>query len=910
MPRLSGKLVERLHLIERLNRGLDRKLTLVSAPAGYGKTTLIVMWLKTIDRQSAWLSLDEYDQNLPQYLAYFIEAVRTIHPKACSETTSLIRAPQIPPVEFLANSIINDISALPEGFILVLDDYHTIKEQAILDLMDRLILYQPAGMHLVLCCRTDPRIPLSLLRGRRQINELRVNDLRFTGPESLILLEQVSRMPVDPEIANGLEERTEGWVTGLQLAAISMRGRNDLRAFLEGFSGETSLMVVDYLMEEVLHQCPEQIQDFLFRTSILNRFCAPLCDAVLGFSEDFARDVAGSEAQNGEYSLTSSQDILRSLERAGLFITPLDEQGGWYRYHHLFQELLRNQLNRLHSSEDINELYCRAGAWFAENDNIDEALQQWLAAGEVDQAALVVEENRIDLFNRQNRYRLESWLSKLPVEVVQNRPALLLIRAWTMQLRSKFDSMEQILQRVEKSLESKKLVLSDTNKRALHGEINSMRSMYWQMERNDIQRSFECAERALRDLPVEFAEARGLALAFLCLDHQGLGRKETAVRLLKSAIDPAYLDAPSKYQALIALSFVYLISGDLDNLLDAARYFLKLGEDMGQMQSIAWANYFLGAVYYEWNELETAEKHFSRVSEQRYNVAFMTIHNSMIGLAKVYQAGSRFGDAQEVIETLRAYTQELHITIYAQQIASMQADIALLQGDLSSAMRWVKSDALEDQPLVALEEPNLTQSRILIFEASASSLDEAQRSLVKRLKYAEDSNNTNKAIKILAHLSLAYFKNGMEDKALDTLKRALSMAWHGGYIRTFVDLGPGMLVVLKLLVAQETVDHTAKEYASLILNAFPVLPAEIDPVRAAWQRSQAIMIHPLTERESEVFLLLAQNLSYREIATQLVVTLNTVKKHANHVYGKLGVNNRAAAIDKAITMQILIDYKQ
>jgi LuxR family maltose regulon positive regulatory protein len=506
MPRLSGKLVERLHLIERLNRGLDRKLTLVSAPAGYGKTTLIVMWLKTIDRQSAWLSLDEYDQNLPQYLAYFIEAVRTIHPKACNETASLIRAPQIPPVEYLANSIINDISALPEGFILVLDDYHTIKEQAILDLMDRLILYQPAEMHLVLCCRTDPRIPLSLLRGRRQINELRVNDLRFTGPESHILLEQVSRMPVDPEIANGLETRTEGWVTGLQLAAISMRGRNDLRAFLEGFSGETSLMVVDYLMEEVLHKFPEQIQDFLFRTSILNRFCAPLCDAVLGFSEDFARDVAGSEAQNGEYSLTSSQDILRSLERAGLFITPLDEQGGWYRYHHLFQELLRNQLNRLHSSEDINELYCRAGAWFAENDNIDEALQQWLAAGEVDQAALVVEENRIELFNRQNRYRLESWLSKLPVEVVQNRPALLLIRAWTMQLRSKFDSMGQILQRVEKSLESKKLVLSDANKRALHGEIDSMRSMYWQMERNDIQRSFECAERALRDLPVEFAE--------------------------------------------------------------------------------------------------------------------------------------------------------------------------------------------------------------------------------------------------------------------------------------------------------------------------------------------------------------------------------------------------------------------
>jgi LuxR family maltose regulon positive regulatory protein len=857
-PIIGTDIVTRPHLIELLQRGLNRKLTLISASAGYGKTTLVVMWLRTCSTSSAWLSLDEHDQDLILFVHYLIAAVRTVYPNACRDTLKLLRTPQTPPVEHLAITLVNDIAALPEPFILVLDDYHTIENEAILRLMDRLVFYLPAEMHLVLCCRTDPVLPLSSLRGRREITEIRVNDLRFSIQETQLFFEQAIGSPIDPETVNLLEQRTEGWVTGLRLAALSMRGRKDFRGFFEGFHGNTNLMLVDYLGEEVLKEQPLAFQHFLMRTSILERKMDDLSSP----------DIVSTDKAIDDVPIFSSKEILLNLVRSGLFITTLDEVGGWYRYHPLFRDLLRQHFRERFNAAEQNETCRRASGWYAERGHVQEALRYALAGGHTAGAIRLVEAHRLDAINNAEWHALDRWLNMLPAEEVWERPLLLIVRGLI--LRTNISSRSAALRpltEAERLLLSDQ-TLSDIERRELLAEIYAIRISILYLAGEEEQ-AIELIVYAQDHLTPAHTYFRGLIIAFKNIALQASGRTDEAINNLRAAISDILEPFPYRVQAYIGLCFVTLTAGYIHQMQKAAMQFLKLST--------------------------------------RYLTSFILVHMAMVCLVRAYLAQEELERAQEAVDRFRNYVIEMGSVDFLMEVDILQSHILYLQGDVKSALHRAASvqHALVHSGFFLYEDRNLMGIYLRLTQEQKADWKSVCENLQDYLQLARQKHATLRCINILAHLTLAYHKQGLQDQAHKYLKEALSLAHPSSLIRTFVDLGPQMAASLKQILGMEALDQNIAEYVSLILNEFPAPPGGFDPSRDTRQRALAVMVDPLTERESEVLVLLAQELSYREIAAQLVVTINTVKKHASNTYSKLGVNNRASAVEKARKLQIL-----
>jgi LuxR family maltose regulon positive regulatory protein len=882
-PRIADDLVQRPHLLERLNHGLERKLTLISAPAGYGKTTLAVAWLQNSPRPVAWLSIDADDSDLQVFLNYFVAAIQTIYPDACPQTQSVWQLSQLPPLDTIATTVINEIADLPEAFILVLDDYHAVQDDTVNHLLGKLLDHLPTPMHLVIVCRTDPLIPVSRLRVSQQLTEIRAPELRFGLEEAQIYLESALRIDLSQGIIALLQERTEGWIAGLRLAAVSMRGIDDPAAFAKTFKG-THANVVDYLVDEVLSRQPPAVQDFLLQTSLLDRFCAQLCGAVTGKPAD------------------NCQETIAWLEKRNLFVVPLDYERRWYRYHHLFQELLLNRLRSHASDEEIAALHDRASIWLGDEGFIGEALRHALAAANVVGAVHVVEQHRHDLLNNEDWRTLERWLDLLPDEVKRERPALLVARAWVLRFQFKLEAMLSMLQAAERRLDDAK---SEAEELSLRGEIDAMRSNHWIVERNDAQKGLECAERALNHLPYSLAFARGLALDSKCLAFQTMGRTDLAVHMLKDAIkDPRYHTA-SKIQAYIALCFIYQASGDLPQLLETAHEYLEMATDSKQTFGVAWASYFAGIVRYDRNELDAAVRHFSNVIRLRYGVSFYVVKSNLLGLAVVHQARGEPDKAQETIELLDAHYRDLGNIEPLPEMRSMQARLSLYQGDLAAASGWVHTVNPEDlnEPIFVFEVQFLTWAAVRIAQGTTASLQEATNHLQRRLIEAEGRHNTRRVIRILVLLGLAYEKQGQTNKALEALERAVVLAQPGGFIRTFVDLGPTMAGLLHQLAERGVTPDNMGDYApddiadyvGRMLAAFP----------ETTQNVQAELVEPLTARELEVLGLLGRYLTYKEIADTLIISPRTAKKHVSNIYHKLGVNKRKQALDRSKELGLL-----
>ena len=416
-PPVDRSHVHRPHLLEQLDQRRSRPLTLVSAPAGYGKSVLIHSWLESCDITSAWVSLDKDDNDLRTFTTYFVAAVKTLFSGACRNTQALLNASELPPIAILVANLLNELDLIEQSFIIVLDDFHLIEDESVLDLITKLLHHPPRTMHLVLIGRQDPALPISTLRAQSFVTEIRTQDLRFNELETATFLKRALETQVDLATATALQEKTEGWVTGLRLAALSMRHRGSLDPKLLEPQVD-SQYVMEYLFTEVLSQQPPEISQYLLGTAILDRFCGPLCEAVC---------VPGAEPFTCE---TGGWEFIVWLKKENMFLISLDTENRWFRFHHLFQKLLVNQLNRHFSSEDINALHARASAWFAENGLIEEAIRHALDAGDEISAAQLVEKNRQAILDDDTWYVLERWLSMFPDTVIQQRPELLLARAW------------------------------------------------------------------------------------------------------------------------------------------------------------------------------------------------------------------------------------------------------------------------------------------------------------------------------------------------------------------------------------------------------------------------------------------------------------------------------------------------
>ncbi|MFC1996140.1 LuxR C-terminal-related transcriptional regulator [Chloroflexota bacterium] len=887
-PPLLVDFIPRPQLLAQLDGWQQRPLTLVSAPAGYGKSTLVSSWIESLDDPAAWLSLDENDNDLELFLTYFLTCVQTSFPKAVDETLALIGGAELPPLRVLSNSLVNELDHLPQRFVLVLDDYHVISASKIDELLSELLKHPPKPLHLVIVTRTGTPLNLNNLRALGKVTEIRTQQLRFSVAETMELLERLFRVEVDKDVASLLEEKTEGWVTGIRLAGLSMRHRGNAQEALRNLAAERRY-VWDYLMSEVLSALKPKIQDFLVKTAVLNRLSARLCDAVVGES--------GAESGTPIETLAAgSQDILGALQQENLFIIPLDGQRRWFRYHDMFQQLLLVELKKRYSADEIASLHLQASAWYNHNGLVDEALQHALEAGGDLAAAQLLEENVRTLLDKDRWHVLEKWLSRLPEDILRHRPRILIAKAWVSFHQFELQAIPPILELVEKNLDD------EVTTQPLWGEVDFFwgHHRYWLGQRT---RSLDSLNRALKRIPKTHHLARGEAEVFWSLANQMCGQKEMVVRQLNRWLHDEQAPHPGRQTKLLGtLIFLDLLSAEFNDAAPMNRHLHELAIKHDNRYISAWTWYIQGYIYFFWNDLDTATTHFTKAVSDRYILHAAGALDSLVGSALTSQALGQPDTAAATMSLLFEFAQESNYPTAITIARSCQARLSLMQGDLESAVHWLEMTDFAADPSVMffwLEVPHITQCRILIAEGSEASLQEAGEKLAVYEKTNKVQNNTRQLIDILLLQSLVYQKQSQSEKALTTLTHAFNLAEPGGVIRPFLELGPEMAGLLVRLRQK----GVAQKYIARILAAFPDEKKDEKPPQTA-DGTDSPIVESLTARELDVLGLLAQGLTNKEIAQQLVISPGTVKQHAYNLFQKLQVSNRQQAVKRAYDLDI------
>ncbi len=879
MPQISGGLVRRSRLSKKMRSGLNRKVTIISAPAGYGKTTLAICCLQDQPTPVAWLSISEKDNDLSHYLSYLVAALQTIFPKSFQNTQSLLEASLQPAIDYFASTLINDISMIPNqaaepSLILALDDYHLIENKAIHQLMSLLIEFQPAQLHMVIIGRQDPfQLPIVQLRARQETMEIRQADLRFNLDETQLFIQQALETDIAEDIVALIDDRIEGWAVGLSLTTLTLHDIDDPVTLLQGLKG-TSRYFMEYLLDEVLSQQPQAIQLFMLKISILERFCVPLCDHISGMD-------------NPQYN---GLGYLQWLEKTNLFVTPLDIHREWYRYHHLFQDLLASKLKAEFPDSEIKKLHCRASHWFSENGFVEEAIHHALEADDIELAVKIVEENGQYLLNRQERHTLERWISMLPQIIIWERPRLLLVQAWILFRQWRHTDLGAVLDKIDLLLNQTASSMTQEEVQFLRGQLLALRSAVKYIVHGDYPTALALSDEALEKLPKPAAGARSLAISFGALSRQALGQTDKAVSQLQMVIRDTAPLGPAKVQAYIALSLVNLHSADLVQMQATSDQFLALADSTEQANVVQGANHVAGLLNYEWDNLPTAEAHFKKVLELHHRSNFMASFVAGLCLARINQARGKLDQAQKIFDELREFTFRINNNDLLSSLEAAQAEQWLYKNNIPAARRWAQSfrtDATLDK-VFKFELPILTQTRILLSNSSKAEIQVMRRRLEHELQDLIANNFTYRAIQTLAHMALVYDQLAMAKEALGALQRAIVLAQGGGLIRSFLDCGPKLIPLLEQLPAYDVDSH----YVQQILAAFG-----LDD-----RNSEAITFYPLdplTRREQEVLQLIADGLTNQEIADKLFITLNTVKRHNSNIFRKLEVSNRREAFRKS-----------
>ncbi len=893
-PPVAGDHVHRAHLLDRLNEHIYRPLTLVSAPAGYGKSTLVSCWVESIDIPCAWVSLDENDNDLHIFLSYFVAAVQTLFPDACRETRAMLNVAEVPPVSVLASGLINELDQVEKTFILVLDDYHFIRQNAVHELLSELLKHPPGPMHLVLATRRDPPLPLATLRARSRMTEIRVQELRFSVAESAAFLQQVTGRPVDDTIAAVLEEKTEGWVTGLRLAALSLRHRSDMDRILAQLP-ENNRYVMDYIVAEVLSQQPSAIQEYLLTTAILERFCAPLCQAVC---------VLDTESQACEIP---GQEFLDWLQRSNLFVIPIDNQHRWFRYHHLFQQLLQRRLKRRFSPDDIAALHRKAGAWFGENGLIEEALDYTLKGNDTEAAIRLITQHRHDLMNQERWHPLRRMMKLVPYNAIASVPELILLDAWMQWHQMQVGEMIKRLDRVEPRLAV--LDPESTITEELKGECNTLRAIqYYLGAPFDVLKALDQSQQAIQRVPRHRTSQRGMAVMMIALSYQATGRLNKAYSSVFEALnEKEHLNTTFHGRLLITLGFIHWLEADLTALKQVGQQMLHLGHEFDLPEVYGIARYFVGISHYCRNELALAEKELAPIVMAANRVSIFNFAHSAFALALTYQAQGRPAEANNTAEMVVKYALETNNPSVLQLGHAFQAELALRQGNLAESGRWASE--FHPEPLRATHRFYLPQPlfcKVLLAQNTTESLRQAADLLSRLQDFYASIHSRRFLMDVLLLQALLHDARGEESAALEKLAHAITLAEPGGFIRLFMELGPKMADLLNRLANQ----RVAVRYVGQLLAAFRneeqvVVPdasgQDILPPRPPVSPSlhPQPLIEPLTNRELEILTLLEQRLRNKEIAAKLFISPETVKRHTINIYGKLNVHNRREAVAKA-----------
>jgi LuxR family maltose regulon positive regulatory protein len=894
IPPARPELVPRARLIGRLNAGLERKLTVVSAPAGFGKTTLLSEWALSgrPETRFAWLALDEGDNDIARFLAYFIAALQTIDPAIGQASLSVLRSPQAPQAEAVLTPLINEIVEIQGRLVLVLDDYHLIEAESIHAAIAFLLDHLPPQVQLVIATRSDPSLPLARLRARGQLTEIRQTDLRFTLDEAAELFSHVSqamKVVLSADNVAALASRTEGWVAGLQMATLALQARlaraqtEDVAAFIQAFTG-SNRYVLDYLAEEVFQRQPESIQAFLLQTSPLDRLTGPLCDAVTAQAD--------------------SQSTLEQLERANLFIIPLDDERRWYRYHRLFADLLRKRLYQAHP-DTLYTLHRRASDWYEQNGYPAEAIDHALSALDFERAACLVEQVAEATLMRSEIITFLGWVDRLPDELVRVRPALCLFHAWALLIGGRPpDSVEARLKMIDVSAE------------LMAAKVATLRA-YIAIFQGQVARAAELARQALQQLPESEVFMRINAAWLLGNTYVATGDfdagKQAFDELARTSLQAGNLVIA--VGAICHLAEVYIRQAQLYKAKSLYEKALEIAIDaQGRRLPIAQeALIGLGELWREWNDLETASRCALEGIELAHRWRWPAAMVGYIALARVRQAQENAGEANALMEKARQLAIQYKTTDMDDLgVVMYQAQLWVVQGDLEAAGRWAKQRGLDqDIDPAELDRQDdyvsfhirkyeyLVLARILIAQGRP---DKALSLLEALLARMEQQGRTRLVIETVLLKALALQAQGDTAQALIALERALSLSEPAGFVRIFVDEGQPMARLLHEVAAR----GVAPEHVARLLAAFPELESPIG--RADYGRQvakQSEMAEPLSERELEVLRLLAAGLSNPEIAHALYVAVSTVRSHTKSIYSKLNTHGRWEAVQRAKELGLL-----
>lgn len=890
VPPLRENVVLRPSLIERLNEGLRRKLTLISAPAGFGKTTLVSEWIAVYKGAVAWLSLDEGDNDPARFWSHFIAALQTVFRNIGGGALTALQSPQSPSIESILTSLLNEIAAIPNDLLLVLDDYHAFDSRSIDAALAFLVERLPPCMHLAIATREDPDLPLARLRARDQLTELRVKDLRFTASEAAEFLNRTMGLRLSPEDIAALETRTEGWIAGLQMAALSLQGLQDTAGFIQSFTG-SHRFVLDYLLEEVLHRQSEAIQKFLLQTSILERMCGPLCDVVL-----LDPSIEG-------------QETLEYLERANLFIVSQDNERRWYRYHHLFAELLRNRLARAYPDQ-IADLHRRASDWYASNDFPYEAVTHALAIQDWPRAADVIERHMDELPMRGESATRLGWFEAFPAQFLLDRPGLGLVYAWALFMTNQLDRAEEQLNQLTPLVQ---------NTPSLLGELYVIRVMI-ATRRFDMPAFYELAQQALSRVPPEEASPRSRILLTLGVAYDEMGGDFAAARnafreayeLGKALPSPSAVgNAPLPLMALAYLASYEWLQG---NLHEASRMYeqaLELADKWGGQPSLALCFVQQGRanLLYEWNDLDGATRalqEFIRVGDLWKSPRLLVPAYGLSAL--VMQARGEPEAARAMIRrTEQAARDSYSSPPDLGMLALYQISLWIAQNNFQAITQWEQSHDSKWRSQTGRARDALTialaQAQIVRYHRmhDDSALGQARVLIEPALEQAQASDLMLTVVRLLILDALALYAQGETASAVAALKRALALAEPENYVRSFLDLGKPMQELLSWsLKSQAVTEPHLPAYVSKLLSRFR---ADV-PVGSSQPIGDAL-IEPLTERELAVLRLIAQGLSNREISERLFLALSTVKGHTRIIFDKLQVQRRTEAVARARELGLL-----
>jgi LuxR family maltose regulon positive regulatory protein len=823
---------------------------------------------------NAWLSLDEHDNELAVFVAGLAEALQSVLP-AADNTLTVLKGMTLPSPEVLTRSLLDDLDAVQQDFILVLDDYQVIRHQAIHDLMLELVSHPPRAMHLVLAARHDPPLPLARLRAQGHVVELRAPELRLTLEEAALFLRNVMLLPIDEQTIALLAARTEGWPVGLRLAAMALRRQPTLsQSAANAFA--SNRYVMDYLLTEVLAELPISVQEFLIKTSFLDQLSGPLCAAVTGMADRMF---------NGE-------PILDWLEHADLFVVPVDEQRHWYRCHHLFRQLLINRLKELHGPAEIAALRLRASAWFAANGYLDEALYHALAASDWAAAMQVVMEHRHELLNQSQWQRLERWLHLFPREVIDEQPDLLLIEVSLKFMRHQISEVPALLDRVEALLAQR----PSERDAALQGEVEARRYAV-NYYRGEWARSLSTGQRTLEKIPAEWWYLRSYMRLFLGLGHLMSGDLTEAYALLYVGDDP---DHGRDYQKLLfgSACFLHWIAADLSGLAQAARRVLATSDSSDFAEIVTWSRYHLGLTYYQRNDLSMAEDQLLPLVMRPHASDALCFLNSAVLLARIRQAQNRPEEAREIVDVMASFALEIRSETVIRSVRAFQAELALRQGRLAEAGQWAEQyGPFRRVPWPFAFVPPLVLALILLAQNTSTSRQQARQLLAQLDEYFTSIHYTAIRIQVLALQAMLYQAEGAEQQAFMILEKSIGLADPGGFLRLFVDLGPQLKPLLQELVQR----GVSPAYIGEILAAFGAedrTPGVAHPETAApaslLQRAEL-----LTNREMDVLRLLDKRYSDKEIADALSISPETVYTHIRHLGDKLEVRGRRAIVQTA-----------